>query len=172
MVCAAASRRPHVAVPAFWSSQFGVNIKSVGVPSAAEEVAITQGSLEEASQGPSTAPSSATSRSSAPSPCEFRKPRSLAITSASARWAAGRALRPPIFRRPSISPTPRSKRRNAASNWIHIPVLPYVSPPPLEIADPVLTAEYHHPMVKTEARLLPEAPKKENPAAGGRVGFS
>jgi hypothetical protein len=37
-----------VAVPAFWSSQFGVNIKSVGVPSAAEEVAITQGSLEEA----------------------------------------------------------------------------------------------------------------------------
>jgi hypothetical protein len=32
-----------------WSSQFGVNIKSVGVPSAAEEVAITQGSLEEAS---------------------------------------------------------------------------------------------------------------------------
>jgi hypothetical protein len=49
MVCAAASRRPHVAVPAFWSSQFGVNIKSVGVPSAAEEVAITQGSLEEAS---------------------------------------------------------------------------------------------------------------------------
>jgi NADPH-dependent 2,4-dienoyl-CoA reductase/sulfur reductase-like enzyme/ferredoxin len=49
MVCAPASRRPHVAVPAFWSSQFGVNIKSVGVPSAAEEVAITQGSLEEAS---------------------------------------------------------------------------------------------------------------------------
>ena len=49
-------------------------------------------------------------------------------------------------------------------DWIHIPVLPYVSPPPLEIADPILTAEYHHPMVKTEARLLPEAPKKENPA--------
>jgi hypothetical protein len=49
MVCDAASRRPHVAVPAFWSSQFGVNIKSVGVPSAADEVAITQGSLEEAS---------------------------------------------------------------------------------------------------------------------------
>jgi NADPH-dependent 2,4-dienoyl-CoA reductase/sulfur reductase-like enzyme len=48
MVCASASRRPHVAVPAFWSSQFGVNIKSVGVPSAAEDVAITQGSLEEA----------------------------------------------------------------------------------------------------------------------------
>ena len=48
MVCACAARRPHVAVPAFWSSQFGVNIKSVGVPSAADEVAITQGSLDEA----------------------------------------------------------------------------------------------------------------------------
>ncbi len=47
MVCACAARRPHVAVPAFWSSQFGVNIKSVGVPSAADEVAITQGSLDE-----------------------------------------------------------------------------------------------------------------------------
>jgi NADPH-dependent 2,4-dienoyl-CoA reductase/sulfur reductase-like enzyme len=45
MVCAPAARRPHVAVPAFWSSQFGVNIKSVGVPSAAEEVVITQGEL-------------------------------------------------------------------------------------------------------------------------------
>jgi len=49
MICAPADRRPHVAVPAFWSSQFGVNIKSVGVPSAADSVAITQGSLEEAS---------------------------------------------------------------------------------------------------------------------------
>ncbi len=49
MICAPASRRPHVAVPAFWSSQFGVNIKSVGVPTAADEVAITQGSLEDAS---------------------------------------------------------------------------------------------------------------------------
>jgi NADPH-dependent 2,4-dienoyl-CoA reductase/sulfur reductase-like enzyme len=45
MVCAPADRRPHLAVPAFWSSQFGVNIKSVGVPSAADEVVITQGSL-------------------------------------------------------------------------------------------------------------------------------
>ena len=48
MVCAPADRRPHVAVPAFWSSQFGVNIKSVGVPSAADEVVITQGSLDDA----------------------------------------------------------------------------------------------------------------------------
>ncbi|EFH80476.1 NAD(P)/FAD-dependent oxidoreductase [Ktedonobacter racemifer] len=49
MVCAPTARRPHVAVPAFWSSQFGVNIKSVGVPSAAEEVVITQGDLASAS---------------------------------------------------------------------------------------------------------------------------
>ncbi len=48
MVCAPTARRPHVAVPAFWSSQFGVNIKSVGVPSAAEEVVITQGELAKA----------------------------------------------------------------------------------------------------------------------------
>jgi NADPH-dependent 2,4-dienoyl-CoA reductase/sulfur reductase-like enzyme len=45
MVCAPADRRPHLAVPAFWSSQFGVNIKSVGVPSAADQVMIAQGSL-------------------------------------------------------------------------------------------------------------------------------
>jgi len=48
MVCAPAARRPHVAVPAFWSSQFGVNIKSVGVPAAAEDVVITQGALADA----------------------------------------------------------------------------------------------------------------------------
>lgn len=48
MICAPAERRPHVSVPAFWSSQFGVNIKSVGVPTGAEEVAITQGSPDEA----------------------------------------------------------------------------------------------------------------------------
>jgi NADPH-dependent 2,4-dienoyl-CoA reductase/sulfur reductase-like enzyme len=48
MICAPTDRRPHVAVPAFWSSQFGVNIKSVGVPPAAEEVAIVQGSLDDA----------------------------------------------------------------------------------------------------------------------------
>jgi len=48
MICAPAERRPHVAVPAFWSSQFGVNIKSVGVPSTADEVVIAQGSLDDA----------------------------------------------------------------------------------------------------------------------------
>ncbi|MEV7524082.1 FAD-dependent oxidoreductase [Streptomyces sp. NPDC091371] len=40
-------RRPHVWVPAFWSSQFGVNIKSVGVPSMGTELLITQGSRDE-----------------------------------------------------------------------------------------------------------------------------
>ncbi|MFF4761734.1 NAD(P)/FAD-dependent oxidoreductase [Streptomyces sp. NPDC001292] len=47
MISASADRRPHMWVPAFWSSQFGVNIKSVGVPSMGEEVMITQGSLTE-----------------------------------------------------------------------------------------------------------------------------
>jgi NADPH-dependent 2,4-dienoyl-CoA reductase/sulfur reductase-like enzyme len=46
MISPPADRRPHVAVPVFWSSQFGVNIKSVGVPSAGDEVAVTQGSLD------------------------------------------------------------------------------------------------------------------------------
>jgi hypothetical protein len=45
MLCEPARRRPHVAVPAFWSNQFGVNIKLVGVPSAADEVVVTQGSM-------------------------------------------------------------------------------------------------------------------------------
>lgn len=48
MICTPAQRRPHVAVPTFWSSQFGINIKSVGVPTDAEEVVITQGSLGDA----------------------------------------------------------------------------------------------------------------------------
>ncbi len=39
-------RRPHLAVPAFWSSQFGLNIKSVGVPTFSDHVVIAQGSLE------------------------------------------------------------------------------------------------------------------------------
>ncbi|MGW1025647.1 NAD(P)/FAD-dependent oxidoreductase [Streptomyces sp. NPDC002577] len=40
-------RRPHLAVPAFWSSQFGLNIKSVGVPTFSDQVVIAQGSVEE-----------------------------------------------------------------------------------------------------------------------------
>ncbi|AKA01821.1 ferredoxin reductase [Streptomyces noursei ZPM] len=40
-------RRPHLAVPAFWSSQFGLNIKSVGVPTFSDQVTVAQGSVEE-----------------------------------------------------------------------------------------------------------------------------
>ncbi|WP_329071667.1 NAD(P)/FAD-dependent oxidoreductase [Streptomyces sp. NBC_01429] len=47
MVAMAPDRRPHLAVPAFWSSQFGVNIKSVGVPTFSDRVVIAQGSLRE-----------------------------------------------------------------------------------------------------------------------------
>ncbi|MFJ6573812.1 NAD(P)/FAD-dependent oxidoreductase [Streptomyces sp. NPDC091292] len=47
MVSPAPRRRPHLAVPAFWSSQFGLNIKSVGVPTFSDRVVIAQGSPEE-----------------------------------------------------------------------------------------------------------------------------
>ncbi|MFG2292099.1 NAD(P)/FAD-dependent oxidoreductase [Streptomyces sp. NPDC048603] len=47
MLSESADRRPHIWVPAFWSTQFGVNIKSVGVPSMGTEIMITQGSLDE-----------------------------------------------------------------------------------------------------------------------------
>lgn len=47
MVSTGPHRRPHLAVPAFWSSQFGVNIKSVGVPTFSDHVVIAQGSLRE-----------------------------------------------------------------------------------------------------------------------------
>ena len=39
-------RRPHLSVPAFWSSQFGLNIKSVGVPTFSDHVIVAQGSPE------------------------------------------------------------------------------------------------------------------------------
>jgi hypothetical protein len=42
-------RLPHVSVPAFWSIQFGVNIKSVGVPPVADEILFTQGSVADRS---------------------------------------------------------------------------------------------------------------------------
>jgi NADPH-dependent 2,4-dienoyl-CoA reductase/sulfur reductase-like enzyme len=45
MVSAPADRWPHLSIPAFWSIQFGVNIKSVGVPPLADEVVIAQGSV-------------------------------------------------------------------------------------------------------------------------------
>src|SRR5262249_5203570 len=36
-------RRPHLTVPAFWSSQFGLNIKSVGGPTFRAQVVIGEG---------------------------------------------------------------------------------------------------------------------------------
>ncbi|MFF4095991.1 NAD(P)/FAD-dependent oxidoreductase [Streptomyces sp. NPDC001834] len=45
MISSSSQRRPHLWVPAFWSAQFGVNIKSVGVPSLGEELVVAQGSL-------------------------------------------------------------------------------------------------------------------------------
>jgi NADPH-dependent 2,4-dienoyl-CoA reductase/sulfur reductase-like enzyme len=40
-------RRPHLPLPSFWSGQFGVNIKSVGVCSFGDEIVFTQGSPEQ-----------------------------------------------------------------------------------------------------------------------------
>jgi NADPH-dependent 2,4-dienoyl-CoA reductase/sulfur reductase-like enzyme/ferredoxin len=45
MIGTPADRWPHLATPAFWSSQFGTNIKSVGVPTYADQVVIAQGSV-------------------------------------------------------------------------------------------------------------------------------
>ena len=46
MICREADRRPHVSVPWFWSIQFEVNIKSVGIPNLADQVVVTQGSTD------------------------------------------------------------------------------------------------------------------------------
>jgi NADPH-dependent 2,4-dienoyl-CoA reductase/sulfur reductase-like enzyme/ferredoxin len=45
MISGQADRWPHLSVPAFWSTQFGTEIKSVGVPSIADEIVVTQGSV-------------------------------------------------------------------------------------------------------------------------------
>jgi 3-phenylpropionate/trans-cinnamate dioxygenase ferredoxin reductase component len=47
MVRTESERRPYLHVPTFWSFQFGVSIKSVGVPSLGEEVVVVQGSTDE-----------------------------------------------------------------------------------------------------------------------------
>jgi NADPH-dependent 2,4-dienoyl-CoA reductase/sulfur reductase-like enzyme len=47
MICAPSARRPHRPLPAFWSNQFGLNLKSVGLPTVADEVVVTQGSVVE-----------------------------------------------------------------------------------------------------------------------------
>jgi 3-phenylpropionate/trans-cinnamate dioxygenase ferredoxin reductase subunit len=47
MVCEETERRPYLLVPSNWSGQFGVNIKTVGVPSFGDEIMFTQGSVKE-----------------------------------------------------------------------------------------------------------------------------
>ena len=47
MLSSQSERRPYLHVPTFWSFQFGVGIKSVGVPSYGEEVIVMQGSTGE-----------------------------------------------------------------------------------------------------------------------------
>ncbi len=44
--------RPHLLLPGFWSGQFGVNIKSVGVPPFADEIVVTQGSVATVASSP------------------------------------------------------------------------------------------------------------------------
>jgi NADPH-dependent 2,4-dienoyl-CoA reductase/sulfur reductase-like enzyme len=44
MISSQTERWPHLAIPEFWSTQFGTEIKSVGVPTFADEVVIVQGS--------------------------------------------------------------------------------------------------------------------------------
>jgi 3-phenylpropionate/trans-cinnamate dioxygenase ferredoxin reductase subunit len=47
MVCDETDRWAHLMIPQFWSGQFGVNIKSVGVPSFGDEIMFTQGSIKQ-----------------------------------------------------------------------------------------------------------------------------
>jgi NADPH-dependent 2,4-dienoyl-CoA reductase/sulfur reductase-like enzyme/ferredoxin len=47
MVAPQTDRWPHLALPEFWSTQFDTEIKSVGVPTYADEVVIAQGSVAE-----------------------------------------------------------------------------------------------------------------------------
>ena len=46
MVSRESGRYPHLLLPGFWSGQFGVNIKSVGVPPFGDEIVFTQGSVK------------------------------------------------------------------------------------------------------------------------------
>jgi NADPH-dependent 2,4-dienoyl-CoA reductase/sulfur reductase-like enzyme len=47
MVCNETERRPYLPVPSNWSAQFGINIKTIGVPSFGDEIVFTQGSVKE-----------------------------------------------------------------------------------------------------------------------------
>jgi NADPH-dependent 2,4-dienoyl-CoA reductase/sulfur reductase-like enzyme len=49
MISSQADRWPHLAIPEFWSAQFGTEIKSVGVPTYADQVVIAQGSAADRS---------------------------------------------------------------------------------------------------------------------------
>jgi NADPH-dependent 2,4-dienoyl-CoA reductase/sulfur reductase-like enzyme len=49
LLCPPMQRLPHISVPAFWSIQFGANIKSVGIPPVADEILFTQGSVADRS---------------------------------------------------------------------------------------------------------------------------
>ncbi|MEE7494035.1 NAD(P)/FAD-dependent oxidoreductase [Methylobacterium oryzae] len=44
MLAGPGDQRPYAHLPAFWSSQFGINIKLVGLPEGADSVAVVQGS--------------------------------------------------------------------------------------------------------------------------------
>ncbi|GER90666.1 pyridine nucleotide-disulfide oxidoreductase [Dictyobacter vulcani] len=46
MLSAETDYRAYKHIPAFWSSQFGINIKAVGLPNRGDEVMVTQGSVE------------------------------------------------------------------------------------------------------------------------------
>jgi NADPH-dependent 2,4-dienoyl-CoA reductase/sulfur reductase-like enzyme len=47
MVSLEPDRKPHLPLPGFWSAQFGVNIKGIGVPSFGDEIVFTQGSVKD-----------------------------------------------------------------------------------------------------------------------------
>lgn len=47
MLANSTTRRAHTSLPAFWSNQFGVNIRSVGLPPIADTIMVTQGSVNE-----------------------------------------------------------------------------------------------------------------------------
>lgn len=47
MICGVSERRAYGHIPNFWSNQFGLNIKSVGLPMLADEVVVMQGSVSE-----------------------------------------------------------------------------------------------------------------------------
>ena len=47
MLASSATRRAHKHLPSFWSNQFGINLKAIGLPTIADTIVLTQGSIEE-----------------------------------------------------------------------------------------------------------------------------